>query len=64
MVQNLLTDQEITFVKDIIKNRNGKMSWKACWEAGTQLGYFKRYGNEESLRVTCSCVKKEVVINK
>ena len=60
MVQKLLIDQEITFIKDIIENRNGKMSWKACWEAGTQLGYFKRYGNEESLQVTYSCAKKKL----
>lgn len=52
LVQKLLSDQELAFVKDFITNKSGRMSWKACREAGAQMGYFKRYGINQSLRVT------------
>lgn len=58
VVQSLLTDEEITFIENFISKKNGKMSWKTCWEAGSRVGYFKRYGNVESLRVTYSRVRK------
>lgn len=60
VVQDSLTDQEITFIENFISKKNGKMHWKTCWEAGIRVGYFKRYGNGESLRVTYSRVKKNL----
>lgn len=58
VVQSLLTDEEITFIENFISKKNGKMSWKICWETGSRVGHFKRYGNGESLRVTYSRVRK------
>lgn len=60
VVQDSLTDEEITFIENFISKKNGKMSWKICWETGSRVGYFKRYGNGESLRVTYSRVRKNL----
>ncbi|KAG1124801.1 hypothetical protein G6F42_009291 [Rhizopus arrhizus] len=60
VVQDPLTDEEITFIENFISKKNGKMSWKICWETGSRVGYFKRYGNGESLRVTYSRVRKNL----
>jgi hypothetical protein len=60
VVQDSLTDEEITFIENFISKKNGKMSWKICWETGSRVGYFNRYGNGESLRVTYSRVRKNL----
>ncbi|CEG80113.1 hypothetical protein RMATCC62417_14494 [Rhizopus microsporus] len=60
LVQKWLSNQEVAFVKDFIVNRSGRMSWKACLEAGREMGYFKKYGTSESLRVTYACMKRGV----
>ncbi|KAI8888362.1 hypothetical protein K501DRAFT_303791 [Backusella circina FSU 941] len=59
VVQSSLTHEEITFIENFISKKNGKMSWKTFWEAGSRVGYFKRYRNGESLRVTYARVRKD-----
>ncbi|KAI8973826.1 hypothetical protein BDF20DRAFT_884280 [Mycotypha africana] len=58
VVPNSLTDTEITFIENFISKKNGRMSWKTCWETGSRVGYFKRYRNEQSLRVVYSRLRK------
>ncbi|KAI8967063.1 hypothetical protein BDF20DRAFT_902387 [Mycotypha africana] len=58
VVQSSLTDEEITFIENFISKKNGRMSWKTCWETGSRVGYFTRFGNEQSLRVVYSRLRK------